>query len=385
MDRPDGRSGDRTLIHFVRLYALFWLVAGSVGLAERAQQPAPTQESVAQTTVASTSVAEAATGQTTEQTAGQTEPPAPATGYIFGTVTDSTEAVVSGAEVTLTSNATRSVRRAISSSTGQVDFQNVPAGAFQLTIICKGFAAATVNGTLQPGEVYTIPPISLQVESANTEVTVTPQTEHILAQQEVKQEEQQRVLGIAPNFFVTYSQNPVPLSSKQKFNLGLHDVLDPIRFVFAAGSAGFEQATDQFSGYGSGPDAYGERYGATLATSTDEELLTRSVFPTIFRQDPRYYYKGTGTKWERVKYALAMTVVCKGDNERWETNYSTLLGGLTAGAISNLYYPSSNRGASLTFESGGLSILGQAFENLAQEFVLRRFTKHAPPVGTLQP
>ena len=72
-------------------------------------------------------------------------------------------------------------------------------------------------------------------------------------------------------------------------------------------------------------------------------MLGGAVFPSLFKQDPRYFYKGTGSISSRALYAIANSVICKGDNERWQPNYSAILGGIAAGGISNLYYPASNR------------------------------------------
>jgi len=65
----------------------------------------------------------------------------------------------------------------------------------------------------------------------------------------------------------------------------------------------------------------------------------------------------------------------RGDNGRWQPNYSTMGGDLAAAALSNAYYPPSNRGVGL-FLSNFLIDTGQrATANLAQEFILRRLTK----------
>jgi hypothetical protein len=304
-----------------------------------------------------------------------------ATGVIFGTVTDSDGAMVEGARVVLSGEG--KVRSTVSDASGRFEFSGVVAGEFQITVTSKGLAKGEFVGTLKAGGIYTAPPISLRVEATNTEVNVSSETQYAIAEEEVKAEEKQRVLGIVPNYFVTYETNPAPLAAKQKFNLGLHVALDPTHFLFSAVAAGVEQAAGTFPGFGPGPAGYGKRYGAALATSTTSEMLRGAVFPSLFRQDPRYYYKGTGTNWERTKYALESAVICKGDNGRTETNYSAIFAGLTAGAISNFYYaPSDRHGAALTFESGALSIAGVAFGHVMQEFLFRRFTSHA---GTPQP
>ena len=306
-----------------------------------------------------------------------------ATGIIFGTVQDGDGALVQGAAVTLLNDTTKHERTAISDSAGKFTFPGVVAGEFRLTIHAKGLATGKIIGTLTPGEIYNSPPIRLRVATMNTEVYVTPETEYMIAQEQVKVEEKQRVLGIVPNYFVTYDKNPVPLHAKQKFSLGLHAALDPTHFAFAAGVAGFEQMTSMYPGFGPGPEGFGKRYGAALATTTTSELLRGSVYPSLFRQDPRYFYKGTGSTWSRTKYAMATAVIAKSDKGRWEANYSAIFAGLTAGAISNFYYaPSDRHGAALTIESGLISIAGVAFGHVMQEFLFRGMTPHVPTATT---
>jgi hypothetical protein len=74
-----------------------------------------------------------------------------------------------------------------------------------------------------------------------------------------------------------------------------------------------------------------------------------------------------------------MSVICKGDNRRWQLNYSGILGSLAAGGISNIYYPAQDRdGADLTFENAGIGIASNALSNLLQEFLIRKLTPKAP-------
>ena len=68
-------------------------------------------------------------------------------------------------------------------------------------------------------------------------------------------------------------------------------------------------------------------------------MIGGAILPSLFRQDPRYIYKGTGSIPSRALYAIANSVICRGDNRRWQPSYSGILGGLAAGGISNLYYP----------------------------------------------
>jgi Carboxypeptidase regulatory-like domain len=303
--------------------------------------------------------------------------PTPATtaqGSISGNIVDSSGAAIVGAKITLTRDPQSPKQEVMSGDDGQYSLSAVPSGPFQLTIAAMGFAPRTFSGTLQPGEVVQLPAISLAVDTKVTKVVVLPQAEQ--AKVELKAEEKQRVLGVIPNFYVTYIPNAAPLSSKQKFQLAWKSTLDPVNIVITAATAGLAQAANLYDGYGQGAAGYGKRFGAAYGDFFIGTYLGDAVFPSIFKQDPRYFYKGVGSTRSRVGYALANAVICKGDNGRWQMNYSYLLGALTASGISNAYYPAKNRGVGLTFENTAISVGSTAAANILQEFVIRKFTKN---------
>ena len=95
----------------------------------------------------------------------------------------------------------------------------------------------------------------------------------------------------------------------------------------------------------------------------------------LLHQDPRYFYQGTGTNKSRVIHALTTPFVCKGDNGKWQPNYSSVGGDLAAAALSNAYYPASNRGVGLFLDNFFIDTGQRAAASLAQEFLLRRLTK----------
>ena len=79
-------------------------------------------------------------------------------------------------------------------------------------------------------------------------------------------------------------------------------------------------------------------------------------------------------------------MICKGDNGHWQANYSGIAGGLASGALSNLYYPGTDRSAAvLTAENTLIGIGSTAATNLLQEFVIRKLTPHAPSYGQTRP
>jgi hypothetical protein len=207
-----------------------------------------------------------------------------------------------------------------------------------------------------------------------------------VAEDEIKVEEKQRVLGVIPNFYVSYIPNAAPLNPKQKFELAWKTTVDPVTFGLNGAIAGIQQAQNDFSGYGQGAGGYAKRYGASYTNLATETFIGGAILPSLLKQDPRYFYKGSGSKRSRILYAIANAVICKGDDGHWQANYSSILGSLAAGGISNLYYPAKNRdGAELTFENALIGIGESAAANIFQEFVVRRLTPSASKSQQAQP
>jgi len=320
---------------------------------------------------------------------GQTSSQAPAAdvalvGSISGTVFDQSGAVVAGARVKLAFDDSSRNQETLSGADGQFSFSKVAAGPFQVTIAATGFASQTSAGALQPGQNYIVTNIALPVAANVTDVQVQFTREEV-AQEQIKVEEKQRVLGVVPNFYVTYESDPAPLTAKQKFGLAWKTSIDPVSFALNGAVAGIQQWSDDFDGYGQGAEGYAKRYGASYADFVTGTFIGAAILPAVLKQDPRYFYKGTGSKRSRILYAMANAVICKGDNGRWQANYSNILGSFAAGGISNLYYPSENRGAELTLENSLLGIGATAAANIVQEFVIRKLTPKLPKHDPAQP
>ena len=188
------------------------------------------------------------------------------------------------------------------------------------------------------------------------------------AEQQLRQQEHQRILRVIPNFNTSYIQNAAPLSPQQKFRLAFRGGIDPFEFIAAGAIAGWGQAEDDNAGYGQGAQGYAKRYGAAYADSADGILWGNAIFPVLFHEDPRYFRQGAGSFWSRFKYAVSTTVWTKNDDGSWGPNYANVLGNIVAGGISNLYYPSNNRGVGLTFEGAGTVTAEGALGALGVEF-----------------
>jgi hypothetical protein len=314
----------------------------------------------------------------TESRALVSNDPLPQPGSVNGVVVDQSGAIVTGAQVSILRGDRSLGADVLSDTDGEFFFPRVEPGAFELTIKANGFAPRTVTGSVSPGEVQTLPQVVMEVAEAVTAVRVGLSREEVATEQ-VKIEEEQRILGIVPNFYVSYVPNAAPLTAKQKFKLAARSVIDPVTFIIVGASAGVEQAQDHFIQYGQGAEGYAKRYGANYADNFSSTFLGGAIFPSLLKQDPRYFYKGTGSTSSRALYAIGMSVISKGDNGRWQPGYSMILGSLAAGGISNLYYPSMDRnGAELTFANAAIGIASNAATNLLQEFVIRKLTPKVP-------
>jgi len=318
---------------------------------------------------------------------GDGQPDRQSLGYIHGTVLDQAGAVSVYTKVRLTREDQSPIQEVLSGENGQFLFSNIPAGSFQLTITAEGFETQRVSGVLLPGQVYLLPEIRLAVATVMTEAHVAVALTQVeVAQDQIREQERQKVLGFIPNFFVSYIPDAAPLATKQKFELAWKSTIDPFTFVGVAALAGVQQATDDFNGYGQGMEVYAKRFGAAYADVLSGTYIGSAILPSLLKQDPRYFYKGTGTPRSRFLYAVANTVICKGDNKRWQPNYSGIGGSFATGGISYLYYPAGDRDAMNLVVQNSLIRLGEtALANVLQEFVVKKLTPRLQTHPPVQP
>jgi len=270
----------------------------------------------------------------------------------------------------------------ITDAAGAFRFSPVRPGSYQVTITASGFAAWTADHVkVASGANPTVISAVLRVAAASTRVTVTlPPRE--LAVKQVKAEEKQRLIGVFPNYFVTYEPNAAPLNAKQKFQLAWKTVFDPVPILFSGIGAGIQQARNSYAGYGQGVEGFAKRFGANYADRVDGTLIGGVLVQSVLHQDPRYFYKGKGSIGSRVLYAIATAFVAKGDNGHWQPAYADVLGGMASYGVSTLYRPGTSRPGLRLFHTVLLGFAGRASDNLFQEFVLRKLTTHVPKLAS---
>jgi hypothetical protein len=295
-------------------------------------------------------------------------------GFVSGRVIDETGAAIAGARIVLTADGAVSSIETVSDADGHFSFTNAPSGAFRLDVSADGFISRTLTGVVEAGVPTSIPPIRLTVSAGTVGVDVTPSQVEV-ADEQIHAQEHQRLLGVFPNFRVSYVPDAAPLNARQKFHLTWKSVADPVRFGTVGIAAGIQHARNDFPAFGDGWEGYAKRYAALYATILTGSMISNVALPIVFQQDPRYFYKGTGSTSSRLGYALSRAVVRRGDNGRPQPDYSRILGSLSAGAISNFYYPEENRrSAQLMLTNTAIALGGAALGNVMQEFVLSHVT-----------
>src|ERR1700720_1296835 len=244
--------------------------------------------------------------------------------------------------------------------------------------------SSSVLEEAQTGQPKTTPAQTTSPGQDTAQRPMTDEEKRNASEEELRKELHQRIGVVVPNFNAVLDGNNLPLTPGQKMRASFRSAIDPYQVVLALFTSATGQAQDSHSskdqipgtnpvqymreGYQQGWGAYGKRFGAAFTDQFNGTILGNGVFPVLLHQDARYFRMGTGPVKKRFLYALSTTIRCKGDNGKWQPNFSNLLGNLAAGGISNLYYPAADRGVELTIEQGFLVTAEGTFGALLIEF-----------------
>ncbi len=301
--------------------------------------------------------------------------PEPQTGSISGYVVDTDGAAIPHAKVNAVGGSPSGLYTVTTDNSGFFRILDLKPGfSYKLIVESKGFGTGTVTtDPLAAGADFAVTGLTLKPAA---DVNVTAASAREVALEVESEEEHQRVLGVIPNFYMVYSRSDeVPLPTGLKYRLAFRAIIDPVTITGSALLAGVDQAVNT-PAYGQGARGFGQRMGANYAGVTSDFLIGSAVLPSLLHQDPRYYYQGAGTPRSRFLHALSIPVLCKGDNGHTQLNISSIGGDLASGALSELYYPSVNRGPGLLAKST-LSVTAVRFVNaILQEFVYASLITH---------
>lgn len=301
------------------------------------------------------------------------EPQAAGTASVSGTVLDVQGNGVPGAKVTLSGEGQQQTVE--SDALGVFHFVGLPAGMVRVNVTAKGLETFLSNEIkLTAGEHFVLPRIDLPVAPLNSDVTVTI-TEDQLATEQVHEQEQQRLLGVVPNFYTSYLWDAAPMRSKQKYQLIFRSAIDPFVFVTTGIRAGISQARNTDPGYGSGGAGFARRYGAAYGDAVTGRLVGSAILPSLFHQDPRYFFMGSGSIKGRAWYAVTRAVVTRGDSGKNQPNYSAVLGSVAGAGLRNLYLDPDDRSGPDVLYNGLIAVGFNGVGNLVREFLFVKIVK----------
>jgi hypothetical protein len=301
---------------------------------------------------------------------------------LSGVVTSVSDSAIPHVTVSLLGGGTDAVRVARADDQGRFIFTNLLPGTYHIVISAQDIQTyESPDVTVVAGQQGVLPPARLAIAATETSVTVFAHPDSV-AQAQVHLAEKQRVLGILPNFYTSYIWDAAPLSSKLKFKLAVRTLDDPLAFLVAGGVAGVEQWHNTFPGYGRGPGGYAKRYGAAYGDTVIGRMVGSAILPSLLHQDPRYFYRGTGSIPSRTFYAIKSVLITRGDNGKREFNYSQVLGDFADSGFANFYRTRQDRSASLTVRNSFIVLGTNAAGNIIREFLLHHMTPNLPSIDT---
>jgi hypothetical protein len=216
---------------------------------------------------------------------------------------------------------------------------------------------------------------ALTLAQSNDIDEVVPQeakpVDHLPASHVGNQQIDKRIFGVLPNYRTADGSAPfAPITAKRKFYIASKDSFDYPVYLTSAAFAGLYQLENQNPSFGQGMEGYAKRLASSYGDQAIGNLMTEAIFPTLLREDPRYFRIGLsgGTTWHRVGYALTRVFVVRTDKGKWDFNYSEWLGNGAMVAISNLYYPADTRNVADNVQKLGIQVGTDAFSQVMKEF-----------------
>lgn len=298
-----------------------------------------------------------------------------AQGTIFGSVIDFYGNEVPQAVVTVETIGVGKSQQVLADENGAFLINGLnPQETYRVHVHAQGYVDWSSDEIhVSPGQSVVLAKTGMKL--AGDAVSVTVQGDNaVIATEQVELEVHQRVLGIIPNFYVVYdAEHAVPMTTKLKYKLALKVATDPMTMAGVGLLASVDQASNT-PDYQQGMRGYGQRLGANAADGFSDIMIGGAILPSLLHQDPRYFYQGKGTNGSRFRHAISAPFICRADSGRREVNFSSMGGDLFSSALSNAYYPQSNRGYSLVFGNFAIGTAERVVSALAQEFVLSRFT-----------
>ena len=179
-----------------------------------------------------------------------------------------------------------------------------------------------------------------------------------------------RLFFTLPNFLTFENAGQIPpLTTGQKFKVVARSSFDYVEFPWYGFLSAISQAENSEPGYGQGAAGYGKRYGAAFADGTIENFWTSAIFPSVLRQDPRFFQLGKGGFWHRTGYAVSRIFVTRSDSGHSQFNASEIFGSAIAAGISTYsYHPHADKTLSNSLSVWGSQLGYDTITIVVKEF-----------------
>jgi hypothetical protein len=223
-----------------------------------------------------------------------------------------------------------------------------------LDIRTKKVVAWVPNTTDREGDANTLPDAPSAASQQDGQVSPAPSGAKsnpgtVNASETGKQTK--RILYIVPNFrAVSADQVLPPQTVKEKFKTATLDSMDYSSFIFVAVQSGIAEARNANPEFRQGAAGYGRYYWHTYADYADENLWVEFILPAALHQDSRYYTLGRGGFPKRFAYSFSRIAITRTDGGHEAFNASEIFGAGAAAGISGLYYPSTERTFTKTYQ-----------------------------------
>ena len=232
-----------------------------------------------------------------------------------------------------------------------------------------------------------------QIAEARSQQTSPPRrgpTAPAVSPDKQPDENPKRILDIIPNFQTT-NEKPeyIPMTPREKYILAYHQTVDFSAHIGNAFQAALQQASNGQPHYGQGWGAYAQRFGAAEADQVTSAFFIFGFLPHVLKEDPRYFRRGKGSPWSRMRYAATRTVITLTDSGKPTFNTPQVLGQLLQQGISTAYYPQQDRSVSGVFQDWGINLSYNCAYNVLKEyypdFLRWVFHRHPKPVAASNP
>lgn len=168
--------------------------------------------------------------------------------------------------------------------------------------------------------------------------------------------------------FIQPDERAVRLSAADKMEMALWGQIQPYAFGTQILSAAWEHVNQGDPKFGSDSAGFGERLGAATIRQASQAIFTNGA-SVAFRQDPRYYRKGSGSILDRGIYSASRVLVTRTDAGTEAVNYSQLFGYAGASALTMTYYPAVSATWPNTTKGYFWSLAGSVLGNEVHEFL----------------